>query len=100
MGLEWLREIEFYDLLDGDLALIADSCGVDILIKLWEELSSVNLFLSTKPLTKARKRYIRKHYDGHNVKRLARLLSCSERFIYETVADRRKDIENRGPTNA
>jgi len=99
-GLDWLKDIDFYDLLDGDAALIADSCGVDILIKLLEELPSITLYLSTKPLTEARKRYIQKYYDGRNTKQLARLLNCSERFIFEAVAGQRKGIRDEGSTNA
>lgn len=84
-SLDWLKDVEFLDLLNGDSALIAESCGVDVLIKLLEELPSINLYLSTKPLDEARRRYIKKFYDGSNVKMLAKTLGCSERFVWETI---------------
>lgn len=74
-----------YDLLDGDLQLIADFCGLDVLFILWKELPSLTLYISLKPLEAAKKRYIIKSHDGRNTKRLAKLLNCSEKFIYETL---------------
>jgi Mor family transcriptional regulator len=87
--MEWLKEIEVLDLLDGDVALIADALGLDILIQLWREFPSINLYISTKPLVAAKKRYIRRFYDGNNIKKLARLLHCSEKFIYKAISKKR-----------
>lgn len=89
-SMDWLREIEIKDLLTGDVALIEEACGLDILIQLWEKLPSINLFISTKPLREARKRYIRKFYDGSNVKNLAQMLNCSERFVWETIGEKKR----------
>jgi len=87
--MEWLKEIEIYDLLNGDVALIADALGLDILIRLWREFPSITLYISTKPLNAAKKRYVRQFYDGNNAKKLARLLDCSEKFIYQTISKKR-----------
>jgi len=83
--LDWLKEIEFTDLLDGDAALIAQECGVDTLIKLWESFSGMMLYISQKPINKAKKRYIMKFYNGRNVHSLAVKLKISERFIFNTL---------------
>ncbi len=85
-ALDWLKDVEIKDLLEKDTRLIADYCGMDVLISLWEQLPSLSLFISTKPLTEAKKRFIRMHYDGANVKLLAAKLGVSERFVYEVVA--------------
>ncbi len=89
--MDWIKEIEIDDLLVGDTKLIAEYCGLDTLIKLWENLPSMSLFISTRPLTEAKRRYIRKYYDGTNAKRLAALLEISERFVYDVVADNLKE---------
>ncbi len=91
--MEWLKEIEIEDLLTNDTALIATYCGMEVLLSLWENLPSMNLFISTKPLNEARKRYIKKHHDGKNVKKLAIVLNCSERFVYEAISE--KDAEDK-----
>ncbi|MDD3466007.1 MAG: hypothetical protein PHE67_02570 [Campylobacterales bacterium] len=85
MKLSWLEEVEFDDLLEGDTALIAEYCGLDTLKKLWEVLPSVNLYISTKPLDKAKKRYIQKNFDGTNIKKLAVELEVSEKFVQDAL---------------
>ena len=84
--MNWIRDIEIADLLDKDTRLIFEHCGLDTLCSLWENLPSIQLYLSQQPLNAARKRYIRKHHDGTNVKSLAVELGVSERFVYEAVA--------------
>lgn len=86
--MEWLREIEFEDLLNNDSRLIYEHCGPDVLFKLWERMPGLQLYISTKPLTLAKKRYIRKKYNGSNIKELALKLGVAEHFIYETLKEK------------
>jgi hypothetical protein len=87
--LNWVKEIEFADVLkkhNGDLELIAEFCGIDTLIKLWENFPSMSLYISVKPLHELRRRYIQKFYDGpRDLHRLAVKLGVSDRFMYETL---------------
>ena len=85
-SLDWIKEIELDDILSGDVRLIADSCGLDVLIRLWEECPSLSLYISTVPLNEARRRYIRRHYNGSNAKELAARLGVSDRFVFGAVA--------------
>jgi Mor family transcriptional regulator len=86
--LAWVAGAEIADLLQGDLKMIDDYCGREVLISLLENFGSMTLYISQKPLTEARRRYVRAHYDGGNVKELCRTLGCSERFIYEVLAEK------------
>ena len=86
--MSWINEIETEDLMTGDLKLIADSCGHDVAILLLHRLPKCNLYISEKPLFEAKKRYIRKHFNGSNVKDLAILLRVSEQFIYNCINQR------------
>ena len=94
--MDWLSEIEFMDLLTNDTALIAEYCGVEVLLRLWENLPSMNLFISTKPLTEAKKRYVRKFYGKIEVKKLAATLNVSERFVYECVSSTEEKDDRQG----
>lgn len=85
-SLDWVKEIKFDDLLDNDTKLIADNCGMPVLLSLLEHLSKMTLYISTTPLTEAKRRYIYKFYDGNNAKKLAHLLDVSERFVFQTVS--------------
>jgi len=86
--LSWIRSIEIEDLLDKDVKLVHEWCGTDVLIVLWEKFSSMSIYVSTKPLDRIKKRYVRKHWNGHNLKELCALLDVSERFVYEVLEEK------------
>ncbi len=86
--LSWLNEVEFEDLLTGDLELVYRYCGKDVLIALWAGMASVNIYLSTAPLEAAKERYIRKHHNGSNTKELAITLGMSQSQIYNVISGR------------
>ncbi len=88
-NLSWLKEVLAPDLLSGDERLIAEYCGIDTLISLWENLAGLNLYISGAPIMKARKRYIQTFYNGRNAKELAALLGVSDRFVYQVVRERK-----------
>lgn len=85
--MDWIKDIEIGDLLDNDAQLIAEHCGIEVLMKLWKCVPGLNIYVSTKPLTEAKKRYIRKFYNGNNAKQLALLLNVSERFVYDVLSE-------------
>ncbi len=87
-NLTWLNEIEFEDLLDGDLELIYRYCGKDVLIALWAGMPSIAIYLSTAPLEAAKERYIHKHHNGGNTKELAITLGMSQSQIYNVISGR------------
>jgi hypothetical protein len=96
-SLDWIKEIDnVEDLLSGDLRIIAESCGMDVLIKLWEECPSLSLYISTVPLNEARKLYARRNYNGSNAKMLALKLGVSERFVFQAVQDDRRGGNAKG----
>lgn len=86
-SLEWIKDIEIGDLVEGDIKLIYDNCGMDVLISLWANLPSMGLYISAKPLAEAKKRYIKKHHNGENTKELCRFLDVSERFVYDVLEE-------------
>jgi Mor family transcriptional regulator len=84
-SLSWVRDIEVEDLLDNDAKLVFEHCGLEVFVALWEALPSISIHVSSKPLNRLRQRYIKKHFNGSNVKELCLLLDCSERFFYDTL---------------
>jgi hypothetical protein len=92
--LSWIDDIDISDLLDGDSALIVEACGVDTMKQLWENLPSMSLYVSTKPINAAKKRYIQKHYDGTNIKQLARKLGVSEKFVNDATFEKPKSTQS------
>lgn len=88
--MDWIKEIEFEDLLENDAALIYEHCGAEVLFSLWQNLPGITLYLSEKNLFEIKKRYIRKYYckedPACSAKALAAKLKVSERFVYEALA--------------
>ncbi len=84
-SLQWLSEIEYEDLLTGDTRLIYDYCGREVLLALLEHLPSMSLYVSTKPLEAAKRRYISQYFDGANAKLLAARLHVSESQVYKVI---------------
>ncbi len=86
-SLQWLKSIDVRQHLSGDTELLYQECGIETLIALWEKLPSLSLYISTKPLNECKKVFIRKEYNGSNVKQLARTLNVSERFVMKVISE-------------
>ncbi|MBF0516361.1 MAG: hypothetical protein HQK97_04455 [Nitrospirae bacterium] len=93
--MDWLKEIEYEDLLFGDMKLIHDACGLAVLISLWENMPSMTLYLSERSLNDMKKRYIlkKKNEHGFNVKEIDLMLKVTESFVYSVL--RSDDIDER-----
>lgn len=91
--LDWVRQLkteEVEESLDKDAKLVYENCGFDVFISLWERMPSISIHVSSKPLDRLRRRYIRQYFNGSNQKELMLLLDCSERFFYDTLEQDQK----------
>jgi len=95
-GLSWVRTVDIEDLLDGDMKLVYEYCGTDVLLALWEHLPSLSIYTSVKSLDRIKRRYIEMHFNGHNIKELCAILKVSERFIYEVLEHKLSQFSERG----
>jgi Mor family transcriptional regulator len=86
-NLSWLDGLEIEDVLEKDLQLVHMYLGKEVVRKLWESLPSMNIYVSTKPLDKLKKRYIKANFNGSNIKDLCLLLDVSESFVYKTIEE-------------
>jgi Mor family transcriptional regulator len=87
-NLSWLDDVEIGDELYGDLKLVHEWCGREVLKKLWEHFPSMSIYVTTKPLDRLKRQYVKKHWNGRNLKELCSRLEVSERFIYDTLEER------------
>lgn len=97
--MDWLNEVEIEDLLDGDLRLIHDVCGKNVLFPLVANFSKMNLYINNRFLPEAKKRYIRKVYDrnidGH-AKILSHQLDMSIRSVFEALEETEPQDDRQG----
>lgn len=92
---DWIHDIEdeLPELLDGDAALLLDVIGTQALAALWDKLSGVNLYVSTRPQLEAKKRYIQKHWDN-NTKDLALRLGVTDRFVQKALREKKRPTKS------
>ncbi|GAB6035856.1 hypothetical protein JCM15519_04150 [Fundidesulfovibrio butyratiphilus] len=74
------------DDLEGHLREVAEYCGVETAIRLWEFFPGATISIRKQALKQAAVRYIREHYDGNNVAALVRATGFAERFVYDVAA--------------
>ncbi len=86
---EVLRTSGSREVDDISARLIYELSGLEVLIYLWKNHMSTNLYISEKPLNELRKRYIRQNFDANEpsscIKVLAAKLRVSEKFVYEAL---------------
>ena len=87
MALEWIRKIEWKDLLTDDLRLVEGVLGEDAVLVLMHRLGGYQFFVSQKPLREAQKRYIRKFYDGKNARKIGLEVGASESLVRRAILE-------------
>jgi Mor family transcriptional regulator len=75
------------DDLTGDLALVAQECGLDVAVKLWEGMKGTVVNVPKNGLQRVVMRYVRKFYNGRNASELAVRCGISERQVYAILED-------------
>lgn len=86
MRAEWLNNITDEDMPNNDLRLVAESCGIEIAIRLLEELPGISIFIPKSGFKRIVEGKIREGYNGTNAKELALMYGVSERHIYNIVS--------------
>lgn len=104
--LDWIRDMKQRDVdevmkaptlrgEDSSMRLVYEDCGIETNILLWRTLSSVQIYVSERPLNELRRRYVRRFFDPDNpadsVRDLAVRLGCSEKFVRDALAEDPKE---------
>jgi len=71
--------------LDGDMALVAQECGLDTAVSLYKGMAGTSVSVPKSALMRTFRRYIRKRYTGYNALELAVRCGISERQVYVIV---------------
>jgi Mor family transcriptional regulator len=94
----WMKEIAIEDMPNNDLRLVAESCGIEVAVSLMENMSGIAIYVPKLGDKLLKKRYIIRHYNGHNAKELALLLGMAEKFIFDTIAQHKGNPKNPNQT--
>lgn len=87
---EFLRELTIEDLPGKDMKMVAEYCGMDIAVKLIEEMPSMAIYIPKSSVNQLAQDYIRKNYNGSNVKKLAVKTGYSEKQVYRILHEGKK----------
>lgn len=91
-------ELEFDDLPNDELRLVAKDFGLSVAIGIWRRLAGTPLSLPTRFPRDFAIRFIRAHYDGHNAPQLARSLGLTMRTVQDYLGARpapRRHVDER-----
>lgn len=86
-------------LLDKDMKLVYENCGLQTVINLLENLPSINVYISKAAVTRAQEAYILKHFTGQNVKEIAIKVGCSEMRVYQVIKQSLDGGKKKKPEN-
>ena len=89
-NLDWMKEIDLEEVLEGDARRIYERCGPDVLIALLGIFEGMFFYLPAKITRKARQLYILKNYNGRNANDLAIRLGTSSRYVYKIVSQNKQ----------
>ena len=95
MKFEWLKKIEWKDLLTDDLRLVESVVGEEATLELIQRLGGYQFFVSQKPLREAQKRYIKKFYNGFNARKIGLEVGASESLVRAAISETHKGASSR-----
>jgi hypothetical protein len=89
----WESALTVEDLPNEDLKIVADMCGLDLAVKLLEDMPGTIINVPKTGLNKFRNKYICKQYDGSKQSRscLAFEFGVSEGYIIQLACRSRKN---------
>jgi hypothetical protein len=82
------EELEIEDLPNDDLKWLARHHGMQVAVALWRRCKGTSLDFPVRFPKEYSVRFIRTHFDGTNVRQLARSLEISERTVQEYLGAR------------
>lgn len=89
-NMDWLAELDPETDLTEHYREVVAVIGLENTIRLAEAFPSIPIYLKNahKLLTPVKIRYVHKHYNQHNHRKLARITGFSERYIYKLVEEK------------
>lgn len=91
---DYLQDVKPEDINSQNMRLVADTCGIEVAIKLMQELSGILVYIPTvqKGLTPAIIRSLKKKYDGSrdSLNKLARESGINANRLYSLLNDSKK----------
>lgn len=87
------------DLTNENWALLAELCGVDVVLSLFENAAGAAFYVPKNGLKNTFKKFVVKHYNGHNARRLALLLRITQSALYSILNEKMGPVKRQRPVS-
>ena len=87
MNDNWIKDITIDDMPNTDMRLVAEACGIDVAVKLLEEMGGIQLSIPKNGFKKVIAKCICDNYNGRNAKELALKCNVTERYVYKLCSN-------------
>jgi len=87
---EIIKDLNIEDMPTGDMQLIAESCGLDVAIKLMREMGGMSIYIPKYPYFKLIERILSEKRII-NYKKLAMLFGVTERYVLKILSQKREN---------
>lgn len=91
MELGWMKEVDWKEGLTEDLRMVLASCGDEAVLALLAKLAGHRIHVSTTPIRRAQRAYVRKFAARKSVQELALAIGASPSFIRREIAELEKE---------
>jgi hypothetical protein len=91
--MQWTKDIDIEEHLKGDLQLICEHCGEDVLLALLDRLKGMQLYLRAKPVREMKRAYVRERSGKLTAKEIAARLEVSQEFAYDMMRSENKKTQ-------
>ena len=89
--MQWTKDIDIEEHLEGDLQLIYEHCGEDVLLALLDKLKGMKLYVKAEPVREMKRAYVRERFGELTAKEIAARLEVSQEFVYNTLRSEDED---------
>lgn len=86
MKLDWIKEVDWKEYLTEDMRMVLEVCGEDMLLALLERMPGHRIHLSTSPVRKARRAYVRKFAGTKSAREIAVAVGASVDFVRKALS--------------
>lgn len=92
MKLQLTELVTEEDIVQRDMRIVMEACGLDIALLLFQKLPGVNICIPHNALREFKERYIREHKNDYSAKQLGVMLDMSERQVYSIINRSRTSV--------
>lgn len=94
MNKDILNTITIEDIKHPDMRLVAEQCGLDVAIKLYENMSGISISIPRNALREFQEKYILQHKSIYRTKELALMLNLTERTVEQIIIESKQKAQD------